>query len=379
MKNENYETLPAHIKKFRLGVYASEYDQPISLMRCLGPLQQMAKEDPRLELVQAPLTENGRLLSWSWLNGLDGVFYLHPEQDFQCYSICLAKSLDVPVWAEYVDDIFNVDRSNPGWKERRNRDALRVNISVAVTGARVVTTVSNQNRTAILEGLDIVDDKDRLLAANKMIVLPEACLWDQQDAPRQKVVSWRGLGSHAGDIDHALPHLLDVAKRFQDWTWLFCGDWEIVQELGKQLCTVTDKEKVMMMPQFPTPFDMMDAWGRMAPFIHVVPLADTKFNRSKSHLAWLEATAIGAACIAPDHLDEWNQPGVIRYHETNLVATREDMLSEVLSKEMVRFSDGRMHANVAEARAAIYPDRTLKSMNRVRWAILRKFCAPASQ
>jgi hypothetical protein len=373
------ETLPPHLKKFRLGVYTSDHAQPISLMRALGPLLQMTKEDPRLELVVPPLElpnamnpNGGQQIGWNWLMGCDAVFYLHPETDTQTHSLALAWNLGIPIWAEYVDDIFHIDPTNPGWKARRNMDVQRGNVASVANMATLLTTVSQQNKDAIIEGLGIGSPEGKILVERKTLVLPEACLWDPYNTPRRKLISWRGLGSHGRDIDEAIPHVLDVAKRFLDWQWLFAGDPEICQEMRNQLQPVIGDENILMMPWMPTPFDMMVAWAGQSPYLHIVPLADTVFNRSKSHLAWLEASAVGAAVIAPDHLAEWQQPGVITYHNSPLAGANDDCLSEVMSREMIRYKDGAPHPNVAEARRAIYPHKTLKNMNRARWAILRK-------
>lgn len=376
------ETLPPNIRKFRLGVYTSDYPQPISLMRCLGPLLAMAKEDSRLELVFPPLElpsannpAGGQQIGWNWLLNCDAVFFLHPETDAHAHSIALAQNLGVPVWAEYVDDIFNIDPRNPGWKNRRNQQAQRENVAAVAHCATVLSTVSVQNKAAIISGLQLGSDSAQRYLENKTVVLPEGCFWDPFETPRRKMVSWRGLGSHGGDVEDAIPHLLDVAARFADWQWLFAGDSEILEEMGKRLTPICGKENVLLMPWMPTPFDMMTAWAGEAPYLHMVPLADTTFNRSKSHLAWLEASAVGAAVIAPDHLAEWKQPGVIQYHNSAIAGGNDECLSEVLAREMTRFSNGALHPNVAVARAAIYPGRTLAAMNRLRWAILRKLCA----
>ncbi len=50
------------------------------------------------------------------------------------------------------------------------------------------------------------------------------------------------------------------------------------------------------------------------PKLLIVPLVDNEFNRSKSNIAWIEATLCGAVCIAPD-FPEWRKPGVITYKD----------------------------------------------------------------
>lgn len=372
--------LPSHIKKFRLGIYTSDITQPISLMRALGPFSDMAREDSRLEIVLPPLElsdpqngkPGGQRLNWDWLAQCDAVFFLHPETDVHVHSLALAWKMGIPIWAEYVDDIFHVSTSNPVWKSRSNRKQLQENVRSVCAWASVVTCVSDINRKAILDGLEC----DTTRIENKFLVIPEACMWNQNHAPRKKCVSWRGLGSHAGDIDDALPHLVNASKAFPEWTWMFSGDQEIVEELGRNVAPICGPEKVLLAPLWPTPFDMMSAWESQAPYLHVVPLANNAFNLSKSHLAWLEATAIGAATIVPDHLPEWQQPGTIPYHDTKLITNGGNTLSDVLIREMSSFNEGKLHPNVDISRNAIYPKLGLRFMNQRRWSVLSRMCRP---
>lgn len=390
------KTLPEKVKKFRLGIYTSDLQQPISLMRVLGPFAAMAKEDRRLELVFPPLElpdaaagrPGGQQLNWNWLVQCDAIFMLHPETDVHVHCASLAMQLGIPLWAEYVDDSFSVHPNNPGFQFHKNKRMLRENIGSITQWARVVTCVSEYNRRAILEGLKGeqggTSDAEGGTAGGtpgstweqKFLVIPEGCLWPAWDGPRHKCISWRGLGSHGHDVQEALPQLMEVARAFPNWTWLLGGDQEILQEMGEQLSPICGKERVLMMPYWPTPFEAIQAWGGQCPFLHIVPLADTQFNRSKSHLAWLEATAIGAAVIAPEHLPEWQQPGVIPYRQSDLqivgATEARPTLAQTLMAEMRKFDGGKFHPNVREAREAIYPQRTLGAMNRRRWAILHK-------
>jgi len=55
---------------------------------------------------------------------------------------------------------------------------------------------------------------------------------------------------------------------------------------------------------------------QLAAPIHIVPLDNSKFNESKSNLAWLEATWAGSAVVAPDML-EWRQDCIQIYNGPN--------------------------------------------------------------
>lgn len=115
-----HQTLPNHIDKFRLGIYMGDFSQPISLMRCVGPFAAMTREDPRLELVFPAPKADGADVGWTWLARCDAIFYSHPNTDLDLSVLWLARTMGVPVWSEYVDDIFNVLPTNPHYQMVKN-------------------------------------------------------------------------------------------------------------------------------------------------------------------------------------------------------------------------------------------------------------------
>ena len=381
---KEYKTLDPSIKKFRLGIFAGDLNQPISMMRHLGPFAAMAKEDPRLELVFPPLIEGHYQIGWTWLCQCDAVFYSHPSTDRDLSVLWLAQQMGVPVWSEYVDDLFSVQPGNPSYQNVKNKRQLKELVTQAIQFSAYVTAVSQICA-------------DAYPFSERIAVIPEACHWPQNNFPRRKAVSWRGMGSHDQDTDSVLDAVCAVAKDFPDWEWTLLGqpNEDLVDRLtaaaGRQPAAgygEEGKSRVEVAPFFSTPWHMITAWGYRAPFLHIVPLADNAFNRSKSHLAWLEASAIGAAAIVPDYLPEWQQPGVIPYSGGSIAFASKEDFETVLRREMAGFKvngdgvepiptdaggpRGDFHPNVQTARAAIYPARTQPAINQLRWQILRK-------
>lgn len=363
--NNTKQTLPEGIQKFRLGIYMGDFTQPISLMRCIGPLAAMQREEPRLELVFPQPSAGGVDIGWAWLARCDALFYSHPTTDTDLSVLWLARTMGIPVWSEYVDDVFNVEPTNPHYQAVKNKRALREAVTQAIEWSDVCTAVSGTCAKAYPH-------------PERFAVIPEAAFFEPNDLPRRKCVTWRGLCSHAGDVETVLAELCAVAKDFPDWEWALMG--EPTEEFLAQLTEVagtnpdTKKSRVRVAPYYSTPYHAFEAWKGCAPYLHLVPLADNEFNRSKSHLAWLEASAVGAAVIVPEHLPEWQQPGVITYNSKLKIKNENgESFGEVLRRELVNYPhNGKLHPNVAVARAAIYPDLTLDAMNQRRWAVLRK-------
>lgn len=367
---KEHQTLAPETRKFRLGIFGGDLTQPISMMRILGPFSAMMKEDERLEIV-LPSAVNGHYeLGWSWLCRCDAIFYSHPTTDVDLGVIALAHHMGVKVWIEYVDDIFSVLPTNPAYQNVKNRRAIREAVTQAIALADFTSSVSQLCAAAYP-------------FSDRIGVIPEACLWPAKQLPRRKAISWRGLDSHDGDTDGIIDAVCRVAKEFPDWEWVLMGkpSEDLVERLTFAAGKDADGESmVKVAPFFATPWHAIHAWSYRAPYLHIAPLADNEFNRAKSHLAWLEASAVGAAVIAPDYLPEWQQPGVIPYSGGVVSFNGKQDFEATLRREMKTYdiAPGTLHLNVLEARQAIYPQRTEPYINQLRWQVLRKLAASAA-
>jgi hypothetical protein len=301
------------------------------------------------------------------------VFLSHPGSEIHVNAIALATMMGIPSWIEFVDSALAVRSSNPAYHGISSKKLLKEDIGSALEIATVTTVISPSGKAAFCAWYPQVNP-------DKLLVLEEACLWPPIAAPRTKSVSWRGLHSHLDDVLSVLPQWCEVASALkgQGWQWVLLGTPP--EELTESLTAAAGEEAVLVSPFWPTPFHAVQAWSNRAPFLHLVPLSDHEFNRGKSHLAWLEATAVGAAVIGPSHLPEWQQPGLIPYKTGLITPEGPADFATVLHREMSKFEAGKFHPNVAEARSAVYPARELRNMNQKRWAILRKLIgAPAGK
>lgn len=370
MLNEN-------IKSFRLGIQASDYAEAYSFLRVAGPFQTMAHEERRLELIRPPQKNGDQSLTWDWILQCDAIFIHHPLCDEHLHLMATARRLGRPVWIELVDDIFNIPRHSPIAKTYANKKAVRDNITSAIDLANVVTTTSQLCKDALVNGCDLDSTTRKSMIAQpnppsaKIVVLPEAAFFEPSQLPRRKCITWRGLNTHDEDTAGVLEQVCRVAKDFPDWEWALFG--QPSPEFVEQLSAAAGEERVRVSPLWPTPWDMFEAWKGCAPYLHLVPLENNVFNLSKSHLAYLEATAAGAAVIVPDYLPEWQQPGVIAYAGGVIQHNGKQNLEAVLRRELVNYPhNGKLHPNVETAREFVYPGRTLAAMNALRWMVINK-------
>lgn len=373
------------IQNFRLGLYAADYAEAYSFVRVAGPFTTMAHEDRRLEIIRPPRGANGeQSLTWDWILQCDAIFMYHPLYDQQLHCLATARRLGRPVWVELVDDVFNVPPHSPIYQTFKDKRFVRENTTSAIDLANVVTVTSQLLKEALVKGCDLDSTTRKSLIGqparpnDKMVILPEAALYPPSDLPRKRCITWRGLSTHDEDVAGVLAQMCAVARDFPEWEWALFGAPS--REFVEQLEAAAGQKNVRVSPMWPTPLDMFEAWRGCAPYLHLVPLADDAFNRSKSHLAYLEATAAGAAVIVPAALPEWQQPGVLPYHGGVIQANGHDNLEAVLRRELVNYPhNGKLHPNVWTARAAIYPERTLGAMNERRWLILNKLAGVGAE
>ena len=340
--------LPPHITKFRLGLYANAPGDARSLSRLLGPFQLMARQDRRLELVTPNRTTDnaGWDLDWHFFSACDAVIMLDPYLDADLRRIQLARACGCAVWADYVDDLSAVRPSNPVYMSYADVKGVQKNIAEVLRQSSITTTTTETLR-------------QRLPFSDSVLVIPESCRWPASDVKRQRVVTWRGFGSHGEDLESVLPQVREVARHpnLSKFEWAFLGEplWKVFDD-------VVPPERMVYAPPT-TPYDLMNRWAGIAPYVHIVPLAANQFNYSKTPLAWLEATAIGAAVLAPEFPEWKGLPGLTTYR------TPEEFGAK-LRGLMESYDEGKLHPNVAESRKAIYPGWTTEFVNELRWGVL---------
>jgi hypothetical protein len=353
--------LPPAVRQFRLACGCPDEADVTSFMRGLGPLQAMVRQDSRLQLIRPPRGESN--WGWDWLSGTDALFLQRPASPLSVQIALQARLMGLPVWIDWDDDLPNISRCNPSFK-LVDRDMLLKVSGALIKLADVVTTSTEQLRTVRMTALSA---PEQVAAKAKIHVLSNALHWRNSDLRRNRNISWRGSAHHAENLAAVLPAISAVASspKYTGWKWSFMGDtpWQIFEAIPRDRL-----ETKTPLPIHP----YIEAYFSRAPWIHLVPLADNSFNRCKSNLAWIEATAAGAVVLAPDWA-EWQKPGIIRYSQPADFATK-------LEEALDHFGNGEIHPGVSASRDYVASHLTLRHTNSLRWGILRRFCnKPADQ
>ena len=325
------------------------YNDGTSQYRGYGPWAPIVRADPSLRLHRGTPNGNGHASVWTWadLALCDVAFVQRPASPPGVQVAQMAKRAGIPVWVDWDDDVSCVPCYNKyiGAFPQPQTDQC---LAQLVELADVITVTSEALRAK---------------AGPKARVVPNA--WDDytlgwSSKPRQRIVTWRGSDTHAGDLATVLGALGELHTDTA-WCWWFLGD------PGWQASQAMTGDRVRVGPPWTDWTTMMGNLGGCGSYLHIVPLAPNDFNRSKSNCSWIEATAAGAVVVAPD-MPEWRRPGIVNYRDER------DFLRQV-KRLMGEFDGGKRHPNVALSRAYIEEHLLLSKENERRLAILEELAA----
>jgi hypothetical protein len=107
----------------------------------------------------------------------------------------------------------------------------------------------------------------------------------------KKRILWRGSPSHQRDLYEFREPILRIMDKYPDWQFVFFGMQPIWTDKGIHI-------------HGQDLFYYFDKLLEIDAKIGIVPLIDSDFNRSKSNIAELEMSWMGANCLVPDW-PEW--------------------------------------------------------------------------
>src|SRR6185295_502627 len=219
-------------------------------------------------------------------------------------KVCqLVKRLNKPLWLDYDDFLFDVPKDNPNYHTYMNEKAHTCLIGILSLADTV--SVSTRTLKALYEKEIDVGNGQTITLAKNVICIPNA--YDpkfhgaQVSSNGNKLITWRGSKTHERDLMEFADPIIQFMKENKDWKIEFLGynPWQITEQIDHSQVSHSKSRE---------PFEYMDYLKHLNPSIHIVPLHDSLFNRSKSNIAWIEATCAGAMVIAPDW-DGWINTG----------------------------------------------------------------------
>lgn len=221
---------------------------------------------------------------------------IHLEQIRTC------KFLNIPVIIDLDDNLIEVPEGNPASTYYNNKETIKLS-KECYREADLITVTTPALKKTVQEfnpNVEIIEN-----AYDPVIFKPVEIDWTKKN----KIIMWRGGGTHAIDLASVLPQLTELTKKHTDWTFVFFGgkdeftDYVLKPTLNPNN-TVYIKSQSML--------KYAENMQSIQPSISIVPLAINNFNDAKSNIAWIEFTASGAVTIAPD-MTEWRKPGILNY------------------------------------------------------------------
>lgn len=323
-----------------------------SLYRCMGPLSHLAKT--HRDRVQLDLPAEKEVIAWDRVADAD-VIYLHrPTQPSGLMCMRMARLLNIPVWVDYDDWLFDVPDWNPFAATFRDK-GLQLIVATALAGADLVTV-----STPVL--------RERILPVNPNThCVPNAYRSDIFEyrnrlgvAERSDIFFWRGSTCHDGDLLSVAPAFQKLSRPVHFWG-----------APAQALLKAMQPQSFVHMPGM-DPFRYFMEICRLAPKVLLVPLDDCFFSRCKSNIAWQEAIHAGALCVAPD-MPEWRHPGIINYEANN-----PDSFLDAAERAMGLSPED--HAQrVSEAYDYMLSNFDITEASRQRLALLEDILASAGQ
>lgn len=332
-------------KRFNLAVYPANSIDATSFYRCLGPLTELGKRRPELNVSIFDVT------NWVTIASSDAVFLQRPYNT-SALEVCIyAAKQGLPIWLDFDDDLWNIPSDN----------------GAADTYAGSEQTVDNM--LALADVVTVSTDALAKLVQPKtrawIKTIPNALMTNivghvprHDEKPRTPQIVWRGGASHVRDLDSVSDQLIEIGQRprYEKIAWSFLG---VSRASYRILEAIPNARRVRGFD----PVDYFGALRAMRPRAVIVPLADNDFNRSKSNIGYIEATYAGALTIAPNW-PEWRQPGVLLYEPRKPESFGESLV------EALEMDDKALDRLWQEARDHMHAKLTIDVTNNLRCSVL---------
>lgn len=246
-------------------------------------------------------------LTWATCIPYDIAFFQRPFSLEHCQLIRMLKQLHIPVWIDYDDDLLQLPECNPSYDFYEQAE-IQNQIKYCLQEADLVTVSTPFIQKALSPH------------TNRCVVVENAWNFDLyppiiRPLPEERRVMWRGGPSHAADLMHYKPAIVELMESYPASEWVFVGN--APKRFTKNLPSnhqIIESRSLL---------DYFDLLLDIRPRITVVPLVDNSLNHGKSNIAWMEGAYTGSVCVAPAEIESFNQPGVVHYAIENLESFKE--------------------------------------------------------
>lgn len=269
-----------------------------SMYRSMGPIARMAEKD----IISFVMCNS---YNWASIDATcDVLFMQRPFKNDHVLLCNMAKDQNKKVVIDYDDDLLSVPKSNPTYGVY-GKEEIKENVTALLKMADhvMVSTKTLKNKFSKL--------------AKKITVVPNALdfkkhgdAYTNRDSETNNLVMWRGSSTHDADLMRFMHPICELIKKHKEYVFHFQGGipWYFEEAISKFENVTVGKPM--------DPIEYFKFIKKVRPALWLVPLREEEFNKSKSNIAWIEATMSGSACLCPNW-DEWKVPGALNYNNHN--------------------------------------------------------------
>ncbi len=297
---------------------------------------------------------NPQALNWPETSSCDAVYLQRPFSEAHVQMCNLARYLNLPIWIDFDDNIWDIPIHNKAWQNYRAA-GTRQNILSMLQMAAVVTTTTPFLKSKVThKNVKVIPNcyDDYLLGEGSR-------LQRKKNIKPRKMIFWRGSDSHQKDLMQVTEAIIKLSRADQKWEWGIMGydPFFLLQNMPPSRTHFINYTDIIR---------YFEEIQKRQAAIHIVPLFVDDFNKAKSNIAWIEATHAGSVVLAPD-IEEWRKPGIVNYKNP---VTHPTDFEEKLKHMMDNFDEYRGFNEISWA--YIKENLLLSNVNEKRADILRE-------
>lgn len=316
-----------------------------SWYRCSGPLARMEKDYEDVSYIEYGSQD----VPWDAMARFDVLFLQRPHTQWHLRLASKALFMGLKVWIDWDDllwDLPYMHRNYYDYNKDEYRMALHGLANLPSNGC--IITVSTWHLAEMV--------RKHLNKDANVHVVPNAI--NEKIFPRERIsfaenadmVGWRGSDTHDIDLMYVSDTLLDVCESHR---------FDFIGYVPKQLAIESKNVG------YTKPCNILEYFAHLTTAkkwkLFFVYLHDNDFNRSKSNIAWMEATLAGSLCLA-NKLPEWESLPCLHYEYPM-------HLSVSIDRAMKMKSDDRYDL-WRKSRDYLYDNYTLGKTNESRYQLL---------
>ncbi len=293
-----------------------------SFYRGFGPLNALVKQYPDIEITDLALYPQ---YSWANLTRYDLVFLQRPASPWEVRLIKLCNTYNIPVWCDWDDNYFDIPESN---SRKQFYTPYHIDcVRYCAKNADLVTVSTHFLKEKFSEHNTNVHIVPNALI-QRSFSIEDSKLYPERD----NLILWRGSDTHGESLEFYKEEIIKCMDETKDYVWGFFGFCPqfAIDHLPSSRIRIYATDGCI---------EYLNTLLSLRPRMMYVVHNDTDFNKSRSNIAWMEATYAGAVCLTPD-TKEWSTLPSFKYSgKENFV----QQFVAALSSDEIHIDNSRDH------------------------------------